>query len=252
MYRGHVTKSGSRVSWRTAVFFAILTALLFESMTVLYFYSYLEKENKLIDHQKALILAGEQKNSRLMAELLHLNSSVSFVMSGLGTVNQAIETADKHLGNYEQSSGLHSSELTRMKTMIEMLRSENIALRSIEAKVRPVQNPAHHGKRWLTIGIPTVPRKGNPDYLSQTVDAIISQLPTRQDDPFYAKVMVVVLNNRPRQHVVFDDVKKRVENGPYNFYFKFEEVSIQDSDNVKNPEHDANIPNSKVCSAIFI
>jgi hypothetical protein len=247
MHRSQFSKNTARIPWRTAVVIAILTALLFESLTVLFFYSYLEKENKVIADQRATILVGEQKNALLVSELLNLNSSVSVVMSGLGNVNQAIETADKHLGSYEHHSGLHSSEIMRLKTMVEMLRSENVALRATGPKTRVVQNPAPHGKRWLTIGIPTVPRKGNPDYLSQTVDAIINQLPTRADDPFYAKVMVVILNNRPKQqHIIFDEVKRRVESSPHHIYFKFEEASVQDSDDVHNPEHDANIPGSKV------
>ncbi len=228
------------------MFIAIATALIFESLTVFVFYSYLEKENKAIVEQKNALWASEQRNELLLKELLKMNSSVAVVMSGLGAVNHAIETADHHLGNYEHSS---ASELTRMKTMVEMLRSENSALKSkAGSSKRPISDIMGHnsGKRWLTIGIPTVPRKGNLDYLSQTVDAIINQLPTRPDDPFYQKVMVVVLNNRPGQHVVFNKVKARVERGPHRAYFKFEEVAVQDSDDVNNPEHNANVPGSKV------
>ena len=241
-----MSKNSSRYSWTKAVFLAMFAALLLESVTVLMFYSYLDKENRVIAEQKAELLAAEQKNSRLLAELLNLNSSVSVVMTGIGTVNHAIETADKHLGSYEIHSELHTVEFAKMKSMVEMLRSENAALRSSVPKIKPSEDTANQRSRWLTIGIPTVPRKGNPDYLSQTVDAIIGQLPTRSDDPFYAKVLVVILNNRPQQHPVFDEVRKRVEQGSHSFYFKFVEAVVQDSDEVRNPEHDPNVPGSKV------
>jgi hypothetical protein len=43
-------------------------------------------------------------------------------------------------------------------------------------------------QRWLAIGIPTVPRRGDPGYLARTLLAIARQLPTRADDPLHGQV----------------------------------------------------------------
>jgi hypothetical protein len=102
------------------------------------------------------------------------------------------------------------------------------------------------GKRWLTIGIPTVPRRGDPDYLNQTVNAITKQLPTRPDDPLYGRVIVVILNNLPGQHTLFDDVRRRIESGPHSSYFRFEEAEISTDDGINNPENHTWIPGKRV------
>jgi hypothetical protein len=247
--RAFSSKSSGRVPWWTAIIFAIFTALLFESLTVLVFYSYLEKENRVLGEQRAALSVSERRNAQLISELSELNSSVQIFMSGLGSVNQAIDNAHHHLGKYDAISGSHGTDFFRMKAELAKLRNENSLLRS-EPRAKPhsdiKDDSVKDSKRWLTIGIPTVPRKGNPDYLSQTVDAIIKQLPLHADDPLYAKVMVVVLNNKPGQHTLFDQVRRDIENGPYRFYFRFEESAVQDIDHVHNPEGNANVPGSKV------
>jgi hypothetical protein len=43
-------------------------------------------------------------------------------------------------------------------------------------------------RRWLAIGIPTVPRRGDPGYLARTLLAIARQLPTRADDLLHGQV----------------------------------------------------------------
>jgi hypothetical protein len=108
------------------------------------------------------------------------------------------------------------------------------------------QCSGNFGKRWLTIGIPTVPRRGDPDYLNQTVNAITKQLPTRPDDPLYGRVIVVILNNLPGQHTLFDDVRRRIESGPYSIYFRFEEAEIPTHDGINNPENHIWIPGMRV------
>lgn len=56
---------------------------------------------------------------------------------------------------------------------------------------------------WLAIGIPTVARPDNVDYLSGTVRALVAQLPTVRSDPMFDSVQVVVMNNEPGQHDAF-------------------------------------------------
>ena len=100
-------------------------------------------------------------------------------------------------------------------------------------------------RRWLTIGIPTVPRRGNADYLAQTVDAIAKQLPTHPADPLFGQVAVVVLNNRPGGHAVFDAVRRRIAAGPHAAQFHFEEADVLDDDGVGGPEGHVCIPTAR-------
>ncbi len=110
--------------------------------------------------------------------------------------------------------------------------------------------------RLLTIGIPTVPREGNPNYLSQTLNAIINQLPIRSDDPLYRSIIVLVLNNQPGEHQEFEDVRKMIENSIYSHFFLFKETNLSEvraSVSSSGNQHTANwIHNpKKVCKTLL-
>lgn len=107
-------------------------------------------------------------------------------------------------------------------------------------------------KRWLTIGIPTISRPGNPEYLLETVNAITSQLPTRPDDPLFDRIIVVILNNSPNHHPVFEKVRQSVESGPYKTYFRFEEAEVASEDGINNPENHIWLPGARVIFTFFI
>jgi hypothetical protein len=81
-------------------------------------------------------------------------------------------------------------------------------------------------RRWLTIGIPTVPRKDGHDYLERTLRAIAQQLPARADDPLHASVTVVVLNNQPGRHPAFDRARAEAAAGPHAASFRFVEAAV--------------------------
>eukprot|EP00884_Botryococcus_braunii_P003153 jgi/Botrbrau1/12839/Bobra.0045s0008.1 len=69
------------------------------------------------------------------------------------------------------------------------------------------------GKAWMTIGIPTVPRKGGADYLTRTVATLLQELPMSDTDPLFGKIIVLVMNNQPGSHPVFAQLKERIESG---------------------------------------
>jgi hypothetical protein len=68
------------------------------------------------------------------------------------------------------------------------------------------------GKAWLTIGVPTVPRRGGADYLTRTIDTLLQELPLSNMDPLYGKVVVLIMNNRPGEHPAFTKVRSRRHN----------------------------------------
>ena len=59
---------------------------------------------------------------------------------------------------------------------------------------------------WLVIGIPTVPRMGNTDYLTGTLESLLAELTLDGSDPLFGEVLVIVQNNRPGNHSVFEQV----------------------------------------------
>ena len=64
---------------------------------------------------------------------------------------------------------------------------------------------------WLAIGIPTVPRHNATDYLTSTLEHLLSELTLDRSDPFFDKVRVLVMNNKPGQHSVFAKVLQLVQ-----------------------------------------
>mmetsp|Transcript_35408 Transcript_35408/g.59675 ORF Transcript_35408/g.59675 Transcript_35408/m.59675 type:complete len:456 (-) Transcript_35408:522-1889(-) len=60
-------------------------------------------------------------------------------------------------------------------------------------------------KTWLFLGIPTVPRRNDVDYLGETLSSLVDQLPSDAVDPFANKVKVVVMNNKPGTHKVYEN-----------------------------------------------
>ncbi len=69
---------------------------------------------------------------------------------------------------------------------------------------------------WLAIGIPTVPRHNDTDYLTSTLEYLLSELPSDSTDPLFDKVRVVVMNNSPGQHLVYAKVQNRVTQGAHD------------------------------------
>ena len=59
---------------------------------------------------------------------------------------------------------------------------------------------------WLVIGIPTVPRMGNTDYLTRTLESLLAELTLDGSDPLFGEVLVIIQNNRPGNHSVFEQV----------------------------------------------
>ena len=81
----------------------------------------------------------------------------------------------------------------------------------------PQHSPQHRsspgccaGRAWLTIGIPTIPRKTGADYLTRTLGTLMEELPLDPTEPLYKRVRVLVMNNRPGNHTVFYKVRARL------------------------------------------
>ena len=71
----------------------------------------------------------------------------------------------------------------------------------------PATDSTSTTKAWLIVGLPTVPRRGDVDYLSPTLASFLAQMPDDPSDPFFGRVRVVVMNMRPGKHTAFDACK---------------------------------------------
>lgn len=76
------------------------------------------------------------------------------------------------------------------------------------ASIQPITG---HPQRWLVIGIPTVARQHDEEYLLRTLDSFASQLSADKADLFFGNVLVHVINFQvnyhARRHVVFEKAR---------------------------------------------
>ena len=254
--RGRLPSRGSVVT--VALLSALVTATFMSAGFSFYLYRQQAAHASVATQSFARLRAETDRNSGLQKELLKLNASVADVMMGLDTVSSAVDKAKSRLQ-------LAGPDRKNLEEALQTLRRENALLKERAADVAsaqaaasaqqpapapvPVQPVSAQGAapaRWLTLGIPTVPRQHGERYLEQTVNAIIAQLPLRHDDPLFDRVVVVILNNQPGLHAIFDEIKAKVEAGPYARYFKFVEQAIAQSYESRNREGDPNVPVSKV------
>jgi len=74
---------------------------------------------------------------------------------------------------------------------------------------------------WLTIGVPTIPRKNGAEYLSDMLEALVQELPSVHHDPLFHRIKVVVMNNAPGEHESFAKNRAKYSTGPWSSYFDF-------------------------------
>jgi N-Acetylglucosaminyltransferase-IV (GnT-IV) conserved region len=102
--------------------------------------------------------------------------------------------------------------------------------RSIEAS-NVDDEKSTRNNRWLVIGIPTISRANNEDYLLRSLATLAAQLPSSESDLMYGQVLMVVVNMQAAgsgPHVRFEEAKvlySSVTNRK-SIYFEFLDNSI--------------------------
>ena len=84
----------------------------------------------------------------------------------------------------------------------------------------------HHtrAQRWLSIGIPTVSRSHNEDYLLKTLAALEMEFTADPSDLMFTQVVVVVVNIQGKGHARFEEAVAKYgpeSNHPKSAYFEF-------------------------------
>jgi hypothetical protein len=99
---------------------------------------------------------------------------------------------------------------------------------------------------WLAIGIPTISRRNQEDYLLQSLDALIHQLPSDPSDLFYGNILIIVVNLQPNplDHLRYQEAKALYTNPshPKSIYFEFHDHASPDQNPYPN-RHDSGTPN---------
>jgi hypothetical protein len=68
---------------------------------------------------------------------------------------------------------------------------------------------------WLVVGIPSFARPNHVDYLEQSLDSILGQMPSDHRDPFSSRIKVLVMNNYGPGHKAFHRSRDKHAGSPY-------------------------------------
>ena len=105
-------------------------------------------------------------------------------------------------------------------TAVEEAQSQRLGFGARQGDDRALQDCAEAGggtdmRPWLVIGIPTVPRHNDLDYIGTCLDTIMQWLPTSASDPLHGRVKAMYLNNRPGEHIRFEEARSRLMNNSH-------------------------------------
>ena len=103
---------------------------------------------------------------------------------------------------------------------------------------------------WLVIGIPTVPRAMDIDYINPCLATIMRWLPKSKSDPLHGRVKVMYVNNRPAGHMRYEEARSALmeETHPHHNDVSFVDNSapLQDADPARKDPGDGNFPGWRV------
>ena len=130
------------------------------------------------------------------------------------------------------------SHIQDLKIQLEKLELEKRQLKKNQMKAKHIFNGSSlieenksrrhkHADKWLVVGIPTVARKNNLDYLMRTLESIDIQLPKDPSHPLYGKILIHIVNlqhnvdgSSNSNHKVYHEAYKRYKK-VINFLVEF-------------------------------
>ena len=117
------------------------------------------------------------------------------------------------------------------------------AVENTAAAASPTQAVGPTTAPWLIIGIPTVPRPNNVDYISGALNSIIDALPTSPMHPLYRRVSVLLMNNRMQGHLRFQQLRAKYGNPENKATYRPEVQFVVNAARVVDAGADAGSPN---------
>lgn len=190
------------------------------------------------------------ETTKLLEEVTNANGSASLTMDAYN--HHKLETELHNVeGMYAQCNSNKHNLLLRLdhcqKALSEGNQSESFELQNkLESKS---QAP------WLVVGIPTVSRLHDEDYLLQSLETVARQLPSSPSDLLHGQVVILVVNIEGESHKRFHEAKALYEspNNPNRVHFMFDVLesaeNLDDPKRGSTPENDfgnQNIPGYRV------
>ena len=168
---------------------------------------------------------------------MHVDSSKAEIEQLLSRANQLLKGIQSHHpiqsthAPCSPSENNYDTEILSLKTQ---LAATQTSLRDLisqtsgkTANKQATSSSLSSPSKWLVIGMPTVPRPNNEDYLLTSLNRIHEQLPATQNDLLHLRILVHVVHitaadNVQLRHSRFDEAKEKYAESPY---FKFSEIS---------------------------
>ena len=201
------------------------------------------------DHSQASISAEQQTDhlKNLLIETTHLlhdvmKSNVTVdanIRRDVSRLNQERKTVVADMARLQLSAS--NDRQTILKCSEERKKDNdllNICKQSLESSLNMVPSVAtqevkfidnvHNLKKpdkWLVIGIPTISRTNNEDYLLLSLATFADQLPNSESDLMYGQVLMIVVNMQSSEagpHLRFNEAKEIYgTKNPKSIYFEF-------------------------------
>lgn len=187
--------------------------------------SMLDKTSLLLNSLKSLPPNEEKKTS-----IIHNNNNPSNLIE----CHEDVYKADI------QHTTQELQECQQRLTSSSQLSYSSVVLPSALASVP--------SKKWLSIGIPTVARSNNEDYLLRTLSRLDTLLPKEEEDVLFHNVLIIVVNivtTESNSHTRFEEAKALYSSSPY---FTFHTIISPSQDNGLPVDDigDANYPGFRV------
>ena len=164
-------------------------------------------------------------------------SEANDILSQLVSVNISYHSLKFHNESFSAILSTITNQYQQCQATVASLEKQLIQIRSAINTPQPIENlhptsvsvnNASQGT-WLVIGIPTVSRPNNEDYLIQTVKTMTDQL---SDDPsslIYHQILIIILNMEGPTHMRFFEAEQLLASDPRKaHYFRFLTVQPED------------------------
>lgn len=151
-------------------------------------------------------------------------------------MKSALEANERQAGEIAQLKKMLAEE----KLLREKLKPPEFGASSSAAAVAAAAAP-----KWLVIGMPTVSRLNEEDYLLHTLDTIAQQLPRDPQDLMYMRVAVIVVNVQApgTTHRRFAEAQARYAPGAHPMAACFTFLSLDAAEQYPDPKRGATAEN---------
>lgn len=156
--------------------------------------------------------------SACTSETVHLSSELEKCRTQIHNIEEKLRTSPSNKNDCSKCGGATTS--TSQEGEVELPVPQHHVARKDD------HDNHHHtrAQRWLSIGIPTVSRAHNEDYLLKTLSALEMEFTADPSDLMFTQVVVVVVNIQGKGHARFEEAVAKYgpkSNHPKSAYFDF-------------------------------